>query len=52
MAIRGTTGLLDLAKPKYQQKITLIRELKTFEADLIIVDLDVGAHVNTRDFSR
>lgn len=48
--IPGTTGLLDVANPKYQQKIALIRELKTLEADLIVVDLDAGAHLNTLDF--
>ncbi len=48
--IPGTTGLLDVANPKYQQKIALIRELQTLEADLIVVDLDAGAHLNTLDF--
>lgn len=48
--IPGTTGLLEVANPKYQQKIALIRELKTLEADLIVVDLDAGAHLNTLDF--
>ncbi|MFO7976833.1 MAG: P-loop NTPase, partial [Candidatus Hydrogenedentota bacterium] len=50
MIISGTTGLLDVANPKYQQKVALIRELKALEADLIIVDLDAGAHLNTLDF--
>jgi flagellar biosynthesis protein FlhG len=48
--IPGTTGLLDVANPRYQQKIALIRELKQLEADLVIVDLDAGAHLNTLDF--
>jgi len=48
--IPGTTGLLDVANPKYQQKVALIRELKALQADLIIVDLDAGAHLNTLDF--
>ena len=48
--IPGTTGLLDVANPRYQQKIALIRELQTLQADLIIVDLDAGAHLNTLDF--
>lgn len=47
--IPGTTGLLDVANPRYQQKIALIRELRKLEADLIIVDLDAGAHLNTLD---
>ncbi|MCC6154194.1 MAG: P-loop NTPase [Candidatus Hydrogenedentes bacterium] len=48
--IPGTTGLLDVANPKYQQKAAFIRELQLLEADLIIVDLDAGAHLNTLDF--
>ncbi|GMW00211.1 MAG: hypothetical protein AMXMBFR84_13490 [Candidatus Hydrogenedentota bacterium] len=48
--IPGTTGLLEVANPKYQQKVALIRELRQLEADLIIVDLDAGAHLNTLDF--
>jgi flagellar biosynthesis protein FlhG len=48
--IPGTTGLLDVANPKYQQKVALIRELRQLDADLIIVDLDAGAHLNTLDF--
>ncbi len=48
--IPGTTGLLDVANPRYQQKQALIRELRCLEADLIIVDLDAGAHLNTLDF--
>lgn len=50
--IPGTTGLLDVANPRYQQKLALIRELKQLEADLVIVDLDAGAHLNTLDFFR
>lgn len=48
--IPGTTGLLDVANPRYQQKVALIRELQTLEADVVIVDLDAGAHLNTLDF--
>jgi len=48
--IPGTTGLLDVANPRYQQKLALIRELRNLDADLIIVDLDAGAHLNTLDF--
>ncbi len=47
--IPGTTGLLDVANPRYQQKAALIRELRKLDADLIIVDLDAGAHFNTLD---
>lgn len=48
--IPGTTGLLDVANPRYQQKLALIRELRTLDADLVIIDLDAGAHLNTLDF--
>ncbi len=48
--IPGTTGLLDVANPRYQKKMAFIRELRQLDADLIIVDLDAGAHLNTLDF--
>jgi len=48
--IPGTTGLMDVANPRYQQKVSLIRELHQLDADLIIIDLDAGAHINTLDF--
>lgn len=48
--IPGTTGLLDVANPRRQQKSAFMRELRGLEADLVIVDLDAGAHLNTLDF--
>jgi len=48
--IPGTTGLLEVANPKYQQKAAFIRELLLLDADLVVVDLDAGAHLNTLDF--
>lgn len=48
--VPGTTGLLDVANPKFQQKVALIRELRKLEADLVVIDLDAGAHLNTLDF--
>jgi len=48
--VPGTTGLLQVANPRYQQKLVLIRELMKVDADLVIVDLDAGAHLNTLDF--
>lgn len=48
--IPGTSGLLDVANPQYQLKVALIRELKKLGADLVIIDLDAGAHFNTLDF--
>ena len=48
--IPGTSGLLDVANPRYQLKVALIRELRKLGADLVVVDLDAGAHLNTLDF--
>lgn len=48
--IPGTSGLMDAANPRFQQKVALIRELRKLDADLVIVDLDAGAHLNTLDF--
>ncbi len=48
--IPGTSGLLDVANPRYQQKNVLIRELFKLGADIILVDLDAGSHLNTLDF--
>lgn len=47
--IPGTTGLVDVANPRYQQKAVFIRELRKLDADLVMVDLDAGAHFNTLD---
>ena len=48
--IPGTSGLMDAANPRFQQKVALIRELRKLDADLVLVDLDAGAHLNTLDF--
>lgn len=48
--IPGTSGLMDVANPRFQQKVALIRELGKLNADLVIIDLDAGAHLNTLDF--
>lgn len=48
--IPGTSGLLDVANPRFQQKVSLIRELRRLDADLVVIDLDAGAHLNTLDF--
>ncbi len=48
--IPGTSGLMDAANPRFQQKVSLIRELRRLDADLVMVDLDAGAHLNTLDF--
>lgn len=48
--VPGTTGLLDVANPRFQKKMAFIRELRQLDADLVIIDLDAGAHLNTLDF--
>ena len=48
--VSGSTGLRDVANPKYHQKQALIREIHRIDADVVIVDLDAGAHLNTLDF--
>ncbi len=48
--VPGTSGLLDVANPRYQLKEALIRELRKLGADLVMIDLDAGAHLNTLDF--
>lgn len=48
--VPGSSGAITIANPKYQQKVTLIREMKKLDADVIIVDLDAGTHLNTLDF--
>jgi flagellar biosynthesis protein FlhG len=50
--ISGTSGLLDVANPRYQQKAALIKDLRTLDTDTVIVDLDAGAHLNTVDLFR
>ncbi|HOZ49813.1 MAG TPA: P-loop NTPase [Candidatus Hydrogenedentes bacterium] len=47
--IPGASGLLDVANPKYQRKMAFIRELRQLAADLVIIDLDAGSHLNTLD---
>lgn len=48
--VAGTTGLLDVANPRFQQKEALTRELQRLDADVVIADLGAGAHLNTLDF--
>jgi len=47
--IPGATGLLDVTNPKFAQKVAFIRELRRLDADLIIVDLEAGTHLNALD---
>lgn len=48
--VAGTSGLSDAAHPRFPQKVALMKELKGLDADLVILDLDAGAHYNTLDF--
>lgn len=48
--IPGTSGLLDMANPRFQQKEALIEELRRLDADLLVIDLDAGARLHTLDF--
>ena len=50
--IPGTSGLIDVAHPRYRRKVALIRALRTLDADMVLVDLDAGAHLHTLDFFR
>jgi flagellar biosynthesis protein FlhG len=47
--IPGATGLLEVANPKFAQKQAFLRELRRLDADLIIVDLEAGTHLNALD---
>lgn len=46
----GTSGLLGSSHPKHQQKLAFFRHLLKIDTDIIVVDLDAGAHLNTLDF--
>jgi flagellar biosynthesis protein FlhG len=48
--ISGAHALLDMANPKHSQKIKLIRQLMTLDADVILLDLGAGSSFNVIDF--
>jgi len=48
--LSGAQDSLNIANPKYAQKIRLLRELKKIEADYILMDLGAGTAFNTLDF--
>lgn len=48
--ISGAQALLDMANPKHAQKLKLIRQLKTMDADVILLDLSAGSSFNVIDF--
>jgi len=48
--ISGADALLDMANPKHSQKLKLIRQLMTLNADVIVLDLGAGSSFNVVDF--
>jgi flagellar biosynthesis protein FlhG len=48
--ISGACGTLGMANPKYSQKLRLIKELRTLNADFIILDLGAGSSFTVIDF--
>lgn len=48
--ISGAHALLDMANPKHAQKLKLIRQLMTIDADVILLDLSAGSSFNVIDF--
>jgi flagellar biosynthesis protein FlhG len=48
--ISGACGTLGLANPKFSQKLRFINELRTLNADVILVDLGAGSSYNVIDF--
>ena len=48
--ISGACGILGLANPKYSQKLRLIKELKSLDANYVILDLGAGSSLNIIDF--
>jgi len=48
--ISGAHALLDMANPKHAQKLKLIRQLMTIDADVILLDLGAGSSFNVIDF--
>ena len=48
--ICGAHALLDMANPKHSQKLKLIRQLMTLDADIILLDLSAGSSFNVIDF--
>lgn len=48
--ISGACGTLGLANPKYSQKLRFIKQLRTVDADYLILDLGAGSSYNIIDF--
>ena len=48
--ISGACGTLGLANPKYTQKLRFIRQLRSLDADFVLLDLGAGSSYNVIDF--
>ena len=48
--ISGSRALLEMANPKYFQKVKLIRHLQNLDVDHVLLDLGSGSSFNTLDF--
>ena len=48
--ICGAHALLDMANPKHSQKLKLIRQVFTLDADVVLLDLSAGSSFNVIDF--
>ncbi|MDQ7054044.1 MAG: P-loop NTPase [candidate division KSB1 bacterium] len=48
--ISGACGTLGLANPKYTQKLRFIRQLRTVNAEFLLLDLGAGSSYNVIDF--
>jgi len=48
--ISGACGTLGLANPRYSQKVRFINQLRSLDADYILLDLGAGSSYNVIDF--
>ena len=48
--ISGAQDILDIANPKYTQKVKLLRAIQQLDVEIIILDLGAGTNFNTLDF--
>ncbi len=48
--ISGAFDALDVANPRYSQKVKLLRNLQTLAVDFVLLDLGAGTGYNTLDF--
>jgi len=48
--VSGAMDHLDVANPRYAQKMRLLRQVQSMDVDYAILDLGAGTHLNTLDF--